>query len=129
MVKYSPGQLDSVFGALSDSTRRSILARLASGDALVTELAAPFAISLPAISKHLSVLEKAGLIRRDKHGRVRRCRLQAAPLQEAADWIAHYRQFWESRLDSLAEYLDTTHNPDHNNSEQEETHGRKRDDK
>ncbi len=117
MVKYSHDQLDAVFGALSDNTRRMILARLASGDALVTELAEPFAISLPAISKHLRVLEKAGLIRRDKDGRVRHCRLQAAPLQEAADWIEQYRQFWDSRMDSLAEYLDTTQNPDHDNSE------------
>ncbi|MEN8180173.1 MAG: metalloregulator ArsR/SmtB family transcription factor [Pseudomonadota bacterium] len=111
MVKYSPGRLDSIFNALSDNTRRSILARLASGDALVTELAAPFSISLPAISKHLRVLEKAGLIRRDKDGRVRHCHLQAAPLQEAADWIEYYRQFWESRLDSLAGYLETIQKP------------------
>ena len=110
MVKYHEsheGQLDTVFGALSDSTRRAILARLSEGDAVVTELAAPFASSLPAISKHLGVLENAGLIRREKDGRIRRCHLQAEPLQEAANWIDHYREFWEARLDSLADYLDS----------------------
>ncbi len=106
MVKYSDTQLNSVFHALSDSTRRAILARLASGEALVTELAEPFEMSLPAISKHLGVLEKAGLLHRHKDGRIRRCQLTAGPLENAADWVNFYRQFWEIRLDSLARYLE-----------------------
>lgn len=105
MVKYSDSELNKVFHALSDTTRRAILARLASSDAQVTELAEPFNMSLPAISKHLTVLEKAGLLKRHKHGRVRRCQLNAGPLETAADWIKFYRQFWETRLDSLAEFL------------------------
>ncbi len=106
MVKYSDSELNKVFHALSDSTRRGILARLAQGDAVVTELAEPFDMSLPAISKHLTVLEKAGLLRRHKDGRIRRCQLIAEPLQPAADWIKFYRQFWETKLDSLAAYLE-----------------------
>jgi len=106
MVKYVDSELNRVFHALSDTTRRSILARLAHGDALVTELAEPFDMSLPAISKHLTVLEKAGLLQRHKDGRIRRCQLNAGPLENAADWIKFYRQFWEAQLDSLAEYLE-----------------------
>jgi len=106
MVKYDDSQLDRVFHALSDSTRRAILARLSYGDALVTEVAEPFEISLPAISKHLGVLEKAGLLLRHKDGRVRRCELNAGPLETASDWIHFYSEFWESQLDSLANYLD-----------------------
>lgn len=106
MVNYSESELDSVFAALSDSTRRAILARLAQGEALVTELAAPFAMSLPAISKHLGVLERAGLISRVKQGRIRRCGLQPEPLAQAAQWIGFYKQFWELRLNSLADFLD-----------------------
>ena len=106
MVKYSESQLDSVFHALSDSTRRAILARLANGEAQVTELAGPFDMSLPAISKHLGVLEKAGLLHRHKDGRIRRCQLTAGPLENAADWVNVYREFWETRLDSLAKYLE-----------------------
>jgi len=106
MVNYKDASLDSVFHALSDSTRRAILARLASGDALVTEIAEPFDMSLPAISKHLGVLEKAGLIQRHKEGRIRRCELNAGPLESASDWIRFYREFWESQFDSLAKYLD-----------------------
>ncbi len=109
MVKYSGSQefkLDRVFHALSDSTRRAILARLATGDAVVTELAEPFDMSLPAISKHLGVLEKAGLLQRHKDGRIRRCELNAGPLETASEWIHFYREFWESQLDSLAIYLD-----------------------
>jgi len=105
MVKYSDSELDKVFHALSDTTRRAILARLSASDALVTELAEPFAMSLPAISKHLNVLEKAGLLHRHKDGRIRRCELKAGPLEGASDWIKCYQQFWEARLDSLAEYL------------------------
>jgi len=111
MVKYLDPKLDNVFHALSDSTRRAILARLASGDAVVSELAEPFDMSLPAISKHLNVLEKAGLLLRHKDGRIRRCELVAGPLESAADWIQFYRQFWDSQLDSLADYLENHKNP------------------
>ena len=106
MVNYSESALDRTFTALSNRTRRAILSRLANGDAVVTELAAPFKMSLPAISKHLGVLERAGLILRVKDGRIRRCELHAEPLAQAADWVGFYRQFWESRLNSLADFLD-----------------------
>ena len=105
MVKYKSETLDSVFSALADPTRRAILARLATGQSSVSELAEPFDISLPAVSRHLRVLRNAGLITRHKDGRVRRCTLDAAPLKAGSDWIESYRQFWESQLDSLAEYL------------------------
>ena len=100
--------LDSTFAALSDATRRGILARLATGEASVTELAKPYDMSLPAVSKHLRVLESAGLVARSKDGRVHRCRLEAAPMKSAADWMAHYRQFWEAQLDSLQRYLENS---------------------
>jgi DNA-binding transcriptional ArsR family regulator len=106
MVKYLSSQLDSTFAALSDPTRRAILARLAGGEASVKELAEPFDISLPAVSKHLRVLEKAGLLTQEKDGRVRRCRLVAEPMKEASEWMDFYRRFWEAQLDALAEYLD-----------------------
>lgn len=106
MVKYNEAELDKVFHALADTTRRAILVRLSQGDAVVTEIAEPFTMSLPAISKHLSVLEKAGLLQRHKDGRIRRCQLQAGPLETAADWIKFYRQFWETQLDSLASFLE-----------------------
>jgi DNA-binding transcriptional ArsR family regulator len=109
MVKYSAHTLDRTFAALSDPTRRAILTRLARGDASVSELAAPFAMSLPAISKHLRVLEQAGLIERTRDGRVHRLRLVAQPLHEAAAWIAHYQQFWEQQLVALADYLQDVH--------------------
>jgi len=99
-------RLDLVFGALADTTRRRILARLAVGEATVGELAAPFEISRPAISKHLKVLERAGLIHRTRNGRVRRCELEAGPLHEASEWVGRYREFWEGRLDGLAAYLE-----------------------
>ncbi len=105
MVKYQTEALDAVFSALGDPTRRAILARLALGETSVGELAAPHAMSLPAVSKHLRVLEAAGLVRREKQGRVIRCRLEAAPLEAAADWITEYRRFWEAQLDALADYL------------------------
>jgi len=108
MVKYNNEQLNHVFHALADTTRRGILERLSQGEALVTELAEPFDMSLPAISKHLNVLEKAGLLQRHKDGRIRRCQLNAGPLENAADWIKYYQQFWETQLDSLAEYLEKT---------------------
>src|SRR5271168_557643 len=98
-------RLDQTFAALADPTRRAILARLASGEATVTELAAPFEISLPAISKHLKVLERAGLIARGREAQWRPCRLEAGPLKDAADFLEHYRRFWEQSFDRLEEYL------------------------
>ena len=105
MVYYSAAQLDATFGALSDATRRAILARLAGGDSSVSELAEPFRMSLPAVSKHLRVLEQARLLRREKNGRVHRCRLLPAPLKSAQAWIAFYRQFWNQQLDTLENFL------------------------
>jgi DNA-binding transcriptional ArsR family regulator len=105
MVKQSARALDATFGALSDATRRGILASLARGESSVSELAAPYDISLPAVSKHLSVLEEAGLVVRRKDGRVHRCRLVADPMREAADWIEFYRRFWEQQLDALERFL------------------------
>jgi DNA-binding transcriptional ArsR family regulator len=98
-------RLSRTFSALADPTRRAILARLASGQASVTELAEPFDMSLPAISKHLKVLERAGLIRRGREAQWRPCRLQPRPLKNAADWLDHYRVFWEESLDRLEGYL------------------------
>jgi DNA-binding transcriptional ArsR family regulator len=106
MVNYSAGFLDATFGALADPTRRAILARLARGEAMVTELAEPFAMSLPAISKHLRVLESAGLLQREIDGRVHRCRLAAAPMKDAGAFIAQYRAFWETQFDVLGKYLE-----------------------
>jgi DNA-binding transcriptional ArsR family regulator len=97
--------LSTTFSALADPTRRAILARLASGEASVTELAEPFDMSLPAVSKHLKVLERAGLIARNREAQWRRCRLEAAPLRGAADWLDLYREFWEERFDRLEAYL------------------------
>lgn len=99
-------QLDLTFGALADPIRRAILARLAEGEATVGQLAEPFEVSRPAISKHLRVLERAGLVHRARDGRLSRCELDAEPMRVAADWVAQYRQFWESQLDSLARYLE-----------------------
>jgi len=98
-------QLSATYAALADPTRRAILARLASGEASVTELAEPFEMSLPAVSKHLKVLERAGLIARGRKAQWRPCRLEAAPLKEAADWLEEYRRFWEESFDRLDEYL------------------------
>lgn len=100
-----PDRLDATFTALADPTRRAILARLAQGEASVNELAEPFAMSLPAISKHLKVLERAGLISRGRDAQRRPCRLEAAPLKEVAEWAEHYVRVWEERLDRLDEYL------------------------
>ena len=100
--------LDATFAALADPTRRAILARLATGDATVTELAAPFAMSQPAISKHLRVLERAGLVSRGRDAQRRPCRLEAEPLKTATDWLADYRDYWEAsyqRLDALLDDL------------------------
>jgi DNA-binding transcriptional ArsR family regulator len=105
MVTNGP-QLDLIFGALADSTRRAILARLARGDATVGQLAAPFDVSRPAISKHLRVLERAGLVRRTPDGRMSRCELEAGPMRDAADWVERYRKFWETQLDALERYVE-----------------------
>ena len=106
MVKYNDRTLDRTFSALSDPTRRSILDRLTIGDSSVAGLAEPFSVSLPAISKQLRVLERAGLLTQEKDGRIRRCRLDASPMEEAANWLARYHEFWEERLESLASYLE-----------------------
>ena len=97
--------LSATFSALADPTRRAILARLASGELSVTELAEPFDMSLPAVSKHLKVLERAGLIARNREAQWRRCRLDASPLRDVSAWIDQYREFWEERLDRLEAYL------------------------
>ena len=99
-------RLDRTFGALADGTRRAILARLAQSEATVGELASPFRVSRPAISKHLRVLERAGLVRRSRKGRVSRCALNATALREAAEWVDRYREFWTGRLDELARYIE-----------------------
>lgn len=109
MVKYSPNALNRTFAALADPTRRRILAHLAHGDRCVTDLARPHSMSLPAVSKHLRVLEKAGLLRRRRYGRVHEMQLEAKPLKQAAQWVEEYRKFWEGSLDRLAEYLEKTH--------------------
>ena len=114
----SPDRLSLTFSALADPTRRAILARLISGEVSVTELAEPFAMSLPAVSKHLKVLERAGLIKRSREAQWRPCRLVAGPLKDAADWLEHYRHFWEESLDRLDDYLGELET-------QEQRHGRK----
>jgi DNA-binding transcriptional ArsR family regulator len=101
----STDRLDATFSALADPTRRAILARLASGERSVSELAEPFAMSMPAISKHLKVLQRAGLIERGREAQWRPCRLSPAPLKDASDWLEHYRRFWEESFDRLEEYL------------------------
>jgi DNA-binding transcriptional ArsR family regulator len=97
--------LSATFSALADPTRRAILARLALGETSVTELAEPFDMSLPAISKHLKVLERAGLVARGREAQWRPCRLEAGPLKDVSDWVEHYRVIWEQRLDRLDKYL------------------------
>jgi DNA-binding transcriptional ArsR family regulator len=101
----TPDRLSATFSALADPTRRAILARLALGETSVTELAAPFAMSLPAVSKHLKVLEHAGLIARGREAQWRPCRIQGGPLKDAADWLEHYRGFWDESFDRLGDYL------------------------
>lgn len=100
-----PDALDATFAALADPTRRAILARLSLGEATVTELAKPFTMSLPAISKHLKVLEHAGLIARSREAQWRPCRLEAGPLKDIADWLDDYRRFWDQSFDRLDDYL------------------------
>lgn len=114
----APDHLSSTFAALADPTRRAILARLASGEVSVTELAKPFDMSMPAISKHLKVLERAGLIARGREAQWRPCRLEAGPLKEVAGWVEHYRRFWEQSFDRLDDYLSELKN-------KEKKHGRK----
>ena len=108
LVKYSSRSLNRTFAALADPTRRRILAHLARGDKRVTQLARPHDMSLPAVSKHLRVLENAGLLRRRRYGRVHEMQLNAKPLKQAAEWVEEYRKFWEGSLDRLAEYLEKT---------------------
>jgi DNA-binding transcriptional ArsR family regulator len=103
--RMTPDRLSTTFAALADPTRRAILARLCTGAASVTELAEPFAMSLPAVSKHLKVLERAGLVARGRAAQWRPCRLEAGPLRDAADWLEHYRRFWEQSFDRLDDYL------------------------
>jgi DNA-binding transcriptional ArsR family regulator len=117
-------RLSETFGALADPTRRAILARLASGEASVTELAEPFAMSMPAISKHLKVLERAGLIARGREAQWRPCRLQAGPLQDVAGWVEHYRRFWEESFDRLDDYLQELKQHDAKNKKKEKKHVR-----
>ena len=105
MVKCSSRLLDDTFSALADPTRRRILEDLAGGDRCVTDLARPYAMSLPAVSKHLRVLERAGLIRRRRCGRLHSLKLEAEPMKQAAEWIEEYRRFWEGSLDRLDDYL------------------------
>ena len=112
-------RLSETFGALADPTRRAILARLASGEASVTEVAEPFAMSMPAISKHLKVLERAGLIARGREAQWRPCRLQAGPLQDVAGWVEHYRRFWEECFDRLEDYLQELKRHDAKNKKKE----------
>lgn len=105
MATASADPLSATFSALADPTRRAILARLVDGEAGVTELAAPFAMSMPAVSKHLKVLERAGLIERSRQAQWRPCRLAPEPLKEVAEWVERYRELWEARLDRLDAYL------------------------
>jgi DNA-binding transcriptional ArsR family regulator len=110
MVEYSSKVLDRTFGALADPTRRRLLAQLTKGEECVTDLARPHAISLAAVSKHLIVLEKAGLVRRRRQGRVHSLTLEARPMKEAQAWINRYREFWEGNLDRFEDYLNKLQN-------------------
>ena len=105
MVQQQPDPLSTTFAALADPTRRAILARLSRGECSVTELAEPFDMSMPAVSKHLRVLERAGLIARGREAQWRPCRIEAGPLKEVADWTERYRHIWEQRFDRLEKYL------------------------
>ena len=120
-MNMTADQLSTTFAALADPTRRAILARLASGECSVTELAEPFDMSMPAVSKHLRVLERAGLIARGREAQWRPCRLEPAPLKEVADWAERYRAIWEQRLDRLDTYLQEL-----NTKKKETKHGRQR---
>ena len=106
MVEYQlPAELDQVFSALADPTRRAIVQRLVERPATINEIARPFPVSLNAISKHVMVLERAGLVRREIRGREHHCRIDPRPLREASEWLEHYRAFWEQRLDALEVYV------------------------
>jgi DNA-binding transcriptional ArsR family regulator len=106
MVNYNePDSLSATFAALADPTRRAILARLMAGETSVSELAQPFAMTMPAVTKHLKVLERSGLITRGRQAQWRPCRLDAAPLRDALAWMEQYRRFWDSKIDSLEAYL------------------------
>jgi len=121
-----PDQLSATFSALADPTRRAILTRLASGEISVTKLAEPFEMSMPAISKHLKVLERAGLIARGREAQWRPCRLEPAPLKEVSDWVEHYRRFWEESFDRLDQYLLELKNQESKTKvSKEKKHGRK----
>ena len=126
MVKYTrgslpiaPDRLSTTFAALADPTRRAILARLTNGETTVTEIARPFEMTLPAVSRHLKVLQRAGLIERGRNAQWRPCRLDAGPLKEVDNWVERYRSFWEQRFDRLDEYL-------HGLQKKEKKRGRKR---
>ena len=106
-------QLSATFGALADPTRRAILARLVAGETSVTELAKPFAMSMPAVTKHLKVLESAGLVTRSRQAQWRPCHLNAGPLRDVAEWVEPYRRLWDERLDRLADYLRDLQAKDH----------------
>jgi DNA-binding transcriptional ArsR family regulator len=126
----TPDNLSATFAALADPTRRAILARLIAGEVSVTELAEPFAMSLPAVSKHLKVLKRAGLIGRGHEAQWRPCRLEAGPLKSVADWVERYRQFWAESFDRLDDYLrevqkETEHETEKHPLEKEKAHGRK----
>ena len=108
-VDLDEARLDETFAALANSTRRSILAHLAEGEASVNELAAPFDLTLPAISRHIKVLEKAGLVTRTRRAQSRPCTIDAAPLEQLADWTAQYRHIWDDRFDRLDDYIRTLH--------------------
>ena len=114
-----PDRLNATFAALADPTRRAILSRLVSGECSVGELAQPFSMSLPAVSKHLRVLERAGLITQRREAQWRRCRIEGAPLKEVYDWTAHYRHLWEGRLDRLGQYVQQLQ------AKEKKKHGRK----
>jgi DNA-binding transcriptional ArsR family regulator len=120
--------MSSTFSALADPTRRAILARLALGETSVTELAEPFEMSMPAVSKHLRVLENAGLITRGREAQWRPCKLNAEPLQQAASWLEEYRQFWEQSFDRLDEYLQKLQVEDKGskNKDKEKRHGKRK---
>jgi DNA-binding transcriptional ArsR family regulator len=105
-VRLAEDQLDAVFHALSHGARRALMARLAEGPACITKLAEPFAMSLPAVSQHIRVLERAGLVTRQVDGRVHECNLQAQPLRPAQEWLQDYRSFWQQSLDSIARYVE-----------------------
>ena len=124
MTMHDP--LSTTFAALADPTRRAILARLATGEATVGEIAEPFRVSLPAISRHLKVLENANLIVRHKQAQWRRCRLEAEPLREAADWVTQYREFWEKRFDALGQFLERQQTQEEENDDKP-ANGSKRD--